>query len=599
VHLLLAPAGTGKTTTLVQLVNARTAAATAAGPCGVDGGEAGAGSRPVSVPRVAAAVNATGTAFARAWAKTAAADPEGPDLVPPLVQTFNGLARDLVGVCRVAGPGVDMARAPSVGAVWPPNGLQLLAGLVGILDSEESTWSREAAVKYFTAPGDAVDKRVTGAVGRAVARGATPPEAVTLRGAYVRWCGAGRDPSTGPDSPWATYVARVLVPLGFWGRGVVPGGPVPASAAGPPPGPGAKAPRRVRAYDWMAAWAATAAVTHGVRDMYGNVHRLELAWFPDRFDLAAARGPPLHLSTLAVDEAQDTPQPEAAYLVRLALAAGLELWWAGDPHQQIFDFANSANALGPRAQAAAATVHTLATNYRCPQEVWAATAARVQGLFPVTLAVPGGTVEFVKGGLGAVGGLEGCLVLFRSNKGLMYAAARAALAPDAPRVFASKFWLQRLRGAQSLWFSRHKGASSGKAAAPDADDPAAADDDDGGDGGYGGDGDGDDAGDDDDANVMVAAMRAAPPALAAVLRTTPETWVTPVDDGAIVGDVPLPTPYYSTVHGFKGQGHADVVLAPGIVDHTGDTWTTDDRHGRLVYVAMTRSSARLRVCVKD
>lgn len=382
----------------------------------------------------------------------------------------------------------------------------------------------------------------------ALTNGVQPPECMTWEGMAARWRAAG---CTGRRA-WLAYADAVLQPLGLWGSRDA----LDASGGGPVP---AKRPLLLTPYDFVRDWLVVTMVTRRLYDPYLNVHRLELAWFPHRFDFVRGMG---LFDFLIVDEAQDVPGAESVYLPVLLRAWACEAWFAGDPHQELYTFMNTVNML--RTLDAPTAKFTLATNFRVPSPVWAAAEKHVLDLPHAVLVQTEGEVEYLPVPP-RCRGLRGAVVLFRGNQSLVTFAAQHMLEEgQAARV--SRHCFQKVQQAWSTW----------KAAPHLCMDASPV----------------------QDADDSVACRQAFQGATGAALRvfaSHPTTWLVPEEDG-VDAAAPTSPPLLSTVHGFKGQGHPDVVLMPGIVPVRGKC-SVDTPEGRLAYTAITRCSHRLRIVI--
>jgi hypothetical protein len=391
-----------------------------------------------------------------------------------------------------------------------------------------------------------------------LANGVQPPEYVTWQGLATRWASAC--PARRPCA-WKQYADLVLEPLQPWGCRTQADKLFDA----PSLKSSSKPPSPVPPYEFVRGWMALAMVRLRLYDPFLNAYRLELAWFPERFDLAKAPA----FDFLIVDEAQDVPGAESLYLPRVIKAWACEAWFAGDPHQELYTFMGTVNML--RTVGAHATRRfVLSENFRVPTRVWEAAEALVNDLPDATLVRHGGSVTYLRCPPKATL-LDGCVLLFRGNHALVTFAAQYKVDTGrAARV--SRHCFCRVQGAWSTWRAMVDKGKPVRLVLPTTVDE-----------------------DTDDFSAMQTAFQSATGKVLQVLSQSPVSWMQADDDGLDARDAPEDwPPLLSTVHGFKGQGHDRVVLMPGIVPGTGKV-SVDTAHGRLVYTAITRCSSELRV----
>lgn len=390
---------------------------------------------------------------------------------------------------------------------------------------------------------------------------AAPPHHMTWRGAWLQWHAVTRLAVTSPR--WAQYCAGPLAALGLMGS--------PADAGGP----GRDEPP-LDPYDFVKQWAVVALVRARCYDVFYNAKRLELAWFPERFQLSGDGARPPLADVLFIDEAQDTPGAEAQYLFQLHAAWSLELWALGDRWQQIYDHCASVNML--RQGAPGVTHHyQLTRNWRVPRAVHDALVTLVPNVPAMGLPddAPAGTVQWLEAAQDVVADvLAGAVVLCRSNKQLLTAAANyhcdTGEAPCVQPLCAS-----RIARAWEQWAVTKRFADEQRKRRRPVTGGAAADDD-----------------DDDDTCGFTRAIETADTRRLRNLFTTgaPSTWIQRTDKVAWVPSSPTCAPLFSTIHGYKGQGAPKVVVLPGVFAADLDITTP---RGRLAYVACTRCTHTL------
>ncbi len=397
-----------------------------------------------------------------------------------------------------------------------------------------------------------------------LANGIQPPEFLTWAGMALRWrCHGGK--SLGA---WKQYADTVLEPLGLWGNRDAIDTSLPHL-----PKHKRDYPQLLSAYDFVRGWRALTMVRCRLYDPFLNTYRLELAWYPERFDLSRGSG---ICDFLIVDEAQDVPGCESVYLPRALTAWGTEAWFAGDPNQELYTFMGTVNML--RTLQKITTTFVLSINFRVPGPVWAVAETHVRDLPPATVVKEAGVVEYCPR-RPAMEHLQGAVVMFRGNRSLVSFAAQYMSDQKQP-ARVSRHCFARIAGAWRLWRS-HPGLTATKtrrvSSAGDEDEEE------------------EEGGDTDDFSAFELAFQAATGKLLAVLTAAPDTWLIQDDDTMDAADAdPEGPPLLTTVHGFKGQGHHDVVLMPGIIPHSSKP-SIDTPQGRLAYTAITRACHRLRI----
>ena len=572
-----APAGSGKTTVMVRLAKSRTEA----------------GLRCA----VVAQYNATIVAFHMACTG------QGFDhaLVP--VYTLNKFAKWVNETCRTGSRGPPVAS--SLSQLW---------------EAGDATHFLPRLSNVFAESGDALAKAILRSVPRSASGplpapvvsalsdmvdAREPPEFLTWAGLYVRWRRSGG--ARAPGKAWETYAACVeaaLQPYGDSSPEALCQADLQRSGA---------PCSRVSVWDFVMAWQALAAVRHGLYDPFYNAHRLELAWFPERFDLQRGRG---LLDVLIMDEAQDMPLVDSVYLPRLhgPRAWDLEAWYVGDPNQQIHDYRDSINMLQADAgneeesdpeddsdglsggdDEGSSTVDSeaetvaptppptpppsprrtrefcMTVNFRNPKTVARALKAHVRGLPPMTIAREGGSVQYLSRAP-LYSELDGALVMFRGNASLLVTAAEYFAATGRP-VGVSLATHRRVCGAWRRWCADRFEirASSLKACLARALKQAA--------GGLS-----EEAASGEGALAMDVASAVACTSeqgfleafglargrVLEIMKRDPSEWLHARDEAhgfAEEGGTPL----FTTVHSCKGQGHQDVVLMPGIMCTNGSS----------------------------
>ena len=501
--------------------------------------------------------------------------------------TFHKFASMVTGRCHVDGP------VPLLSDSDVDTALQSLCADTFLL---ESMHALKGVLVYR--PKGIPPVRQTTTVGHLgdLANGVAPPECVTWTGMAVRWRLHHSATFCNPAA-WAVYADSCLSRLGLHGDRRA----AEASVIAPRVFKGVPRPDLLSPYDFVRTWRAYTMVRQRWYDAYLNAHRLELAWFPERFDLVRAAG---LLDFLIVDEAQDVPGAESAYLPRCMAAWNVEAWFAGDPNQELYTFMGTVNML--RTMEGITRAFVLSTNFRVPTPVWAAANAHVCDLPHATLVRSEGSVQYV-----AVApppsGVQGAVLLFRGNRALVKYGAEYMVAMGHP-ARVSRHFLARCMSAWRLW----------KSGVVHAGGPGAHQGDD----------------DSDDFCAFEQAFRNGIGKAGAVMQTPPSLWlqeeaeesegsadagacgglhgsshgcaVEDFDDVAASVDSQATTyisgeeeagvpPLLSTVHGFKGQGHHDIVLMPGIVTNRKKRHSVETPEGRLVYTAITRCSRRLRI----
>ena len=545
--LLLAPAGSGKSTVLAHLIAARSAE----------------GLRSVVVCQFNATIEAMQQVV------------QEQGLPAPHTMTLNRFAKEVVRTCHVDGPSNGGASYADVPAAWAAGNLDSVLPLLQGVFAESGEALRRAVerARPRPAPGGAgaaaatpMPRPVADALDDLLNRPG-PPEALTWGGLFDRWAGTT---GLGPDTAaWAAYAARVGPALHVLGDGSVaallarPRGRFVGSGKRPRgagvAGAAARVTARVSVWDFVMQWQVATMVRLRAYDPFYNVHRLELAWYPHRFDWARGRG---QWDVLVMDEAQDMPMVDSLYMAGLHVpeAWNVEAWYAGDPHQQIHDYRGSVNMLQPEC-GAVARVFRMTTNFRNPKDVASALHAHIGGLPLMQVAKPGGRVQYL---LRAPphGALRGALVMFRGNCPMLLAAARYYHAVGEA-VCVSEAVLGRIRGAWTAWSQGRPafGIAGGARAAARAD--------------------WDDL--DEDGLVEAATDAAATAAaitqssergfreafdmargsLRDIMATDPRRWLQARGEALpLTRDGP---PLFTTVHSCKGQGHPDVVLMRGVL----------------------------------
>lgn len=542
--LVLAPAGSGKTTVTVAMAHSRL--------------------QKGQTCWMVAQYRATGVAFRKVCAATGV-----PTAAIP-VFTFNTFARLVNQGCHLDVPSAPegLDRAEALVTAWREARVPaLLSRLVNVF-SDAWAASKVDRLAPRASPDGGIGRyegAISSMVDSATAFGG-PPDWLTWQGMYNRWR-AGGMPS---GLVWDRYADEVLAPLALHGcraavaehtkeggLGVLQATRRQKADAGPP---------KVTVYEFVTGWCAAACVRLRLYDTFYNVHRLELAWFPERFDMGQAALAGTAPQVLLVDEAQDMPFVDAVYMPALHSAWGAEVWYIGDPHQQIYDFRGSTNMLA-RTDAADRVV-TMTANFRNPQQVVDALLERVEDLPPIHVCNPAPGQVVFQAVPPTFEAMQDALVMFRGNFGLVRAAGHYFAHMHCAAAVTSAC-LARIQGAWRKWRDDGFPDKLPRAAAAMVDASL----------------------DDDSRNAFVQAFSSAKGALRATLQQAPDTWLCGRDE-----DVPVNSgapPLFSTVHSCKGQGHPKVILMEGIVPHVDDYWSIQEPEGKLVYTAITRASKYL------
>lgn len=570
--VVLAPAGSGKTTVMVHLAQARLRANLACA--------------------VVCQYNATGVAFHQACAA------QGLEQARVPVYTLNRFAKLISDACHTHCHRGKGSPAPALFDLWTQGQLPLVLKRLSNVLVETGDALQRALARAAPRGGGSAAGPLPAPVVNALSELINlqhPPDYLTWGGLYARWRQATGAKAT--TLLWAEYAGAVgpaLQPLGDGDPAVLEAA---ARARARTPGPTARH-EKVPLWDFVMTWQAYMAVRHGLYDPFYNAHRLELAWFPARFDLGRGKG---LLDVLIMDEAQDMPAVDSLYLPRLhgGDAWALEAWYVGDPNQQIHDYRDSINMLTSEAGGSGGSggsgpdrVFRMTTNFRNPTQVAQAVSKHVRGLPPMRIHRDGGSVRYLSREPD-LNTLDGALVMFRTNCGLLLKAAEYFLAMGRPVGVAlatfsrvQRAW-QRWAGDRFVITAPGVRATVEKALASVHRT-------------------------NDDLDTVAEARAALDAVLSAtseqgfteafgvargpllrIMQQEPSVWLCARDEAAAFPAAD-DTPLFSTVHSCKGQGHQNVVLMPGILcaaPATSKSKASSKAGGKAKPAAVSKASA--------
>jgi hypothetical protein len=543
----------------------------------------------------------------------------GEESIPKV--TFNRFAKQVADLCHRGVPALPPRGTSMATLVAESSVLKSLSLLQGVFqDNAFLSGSRASMAAAKRAGPRATDAGLPARIESILSDlvdAAGPPEYMTWAGLYERWfgkVGPGRCPEDHLRA-WTQYVSALqrvgLLPLGSWHLHDIAqhlalhaeGSKAPSSSKKP-----------VDVYDWVLMWQACTAVRLRLYDTFYNAFRLELAWYPERFDFSRGVGT---MDVLLVDEAQDLPYVDSVYLPHLHAAWNVEAWYIGDPHQQIYDYRGSTNMLANATHAARSIAMT--KNFRNPPAVIKVLHQFVTGLPHITVMKPDtcGKVSFLDDPP-SFESMRDALVMFRGNSSMLLTAAKHFAHTGGRRVGLAKPVLARVYRAWRRWtadtsshllrktaagFGSGAGAGAGAGAMHDTASMIAlalqAD-----------------VAEEEGGDAFLSAFSLAEGEVLKVMLQAPHVWLEERDEAVDWGSVVGVAPMFSTVHSCKGQGHPNVVLMQGIVlrqpKHVkkqkptpgadmapGGTkqngWPITSPEGRLMYTAITRASDKLRI----